>query len=71
MLSLKSLFPTLGDKSNKVDNRNPHYTKKGSGRHHNHTKSDRLEKEERINNQWLRGKKFLRKGLRGQAVHTN
>lgn len=36
MLSLKSLFPTLGDKSEKVSNRNPSYTKKGPGRYHNY-----------------------------------
>lgn len=71
MLSLKSLFPSLGDNSFKVTNREPSYTKKGPGRFHNRHKGDRLEKEERISNQWLRGKKFLRKILRGQAVHTN
>lgn len=35
-MNLKSLFPTLGDKSEKISNRNPSYTKKGPGRYHNY-----------------------------------
>ena len=71
-MNLRDLFPTLGDNSEKVSsNRNPSYTKKGSGRYHNRRKGDRLEREERNNNRWLRGKKFLRMILRNQAVHTN
>lgn len=68
MLNLKSLFPSLGDKSPEVTNRNPSYTKKGPGRRHSYT--NKQNKDVRILSEF-RGNKFLHKIRSGKVVHIN
>lgn len=57
-MNLKDLFPTLGDNSKKVSNKNGHLTKKGPGRYHD--------------GDWRKsGMKFIDKIRSGKAVHLN